>query len=285
MALGQRGELLQQAAQPGESVAVGVLEERQTAIVEAGARVLLNFNHFFRQASELLPAGNLSVAISRQLLDESGALLSGTREELSPASQDRVTVSAGGEAQQHFVSTSGAVLNDSGVYTVEVCSQSSTSQEECREANVTLFVLDRELMSPFSYTSYLNRLSPVGPFTVTCNNIENSLQSVLTVVCSSDTGLVADLSCSIDNAISQDCGTFQYYFVNKDETLCPGDEEGFFTIDLTTIAPGSHTLNVTATSDNGEQATAGTLNFTVPQRTGIARCRLSQCLRPANSLI
>ena len=156
VALGQRGELLQQAARPGESVAVGVLEERQTAIVEAGARVLLNFNHFFRQATDVLLAGNLSVAISRQLLDESGALLSGTREELSPASQDRVTVSAGGEA---FVSIAGAVLNDSGVYTVEVCSQSSTSQEECREANVTLFVLDRESMSLVCYTSYATSFS------------------------------------------------------------------------------------------------------------------------------
>jgi hypothetical protein len=38
------------------------------------------------------------------------------------------------------------VLNDSGVYTIEVCSQSVTAEEVCQSASATLFVLDCELM-------------------------------------------------------------------------------------------------------------------------------------------
>lgn len=145
MDLGRRGELLQYSALPGEQVSVGVLAEMQTAIVEAGAQVLVNFNHFFQEASRLLlPAENLRVTISRQLLDESGAPLPGTAEELSP-SDGRVSVSVGGDAGQQFVRIAGAVLNDSGVYTIEVCSQSGTPSEVCQRASVTLFVLDCEL--------------------------------------------------------------------------------------------------------------------------------------------
>ena len=140
--LGQRGELLQNAARPGEQVTIGVLEGMQTAIVEAGAQVLVNFNHFFQEASGLLlPAENLSVTISRQLLDESGRPLPGTVEELSP-SDGRVSVSVGGDAGKNFVNIADAVLDDIGVYSIEVCSESDTV---CQRANVTLFVLDCEL--------------------------------------------------------------------------------------------------------------------------------------------
>lgn len=143
--LGQRGELLQNAARPGEQVAIGVLGEMQTAIVEAGAQVLVNFNHFFQEASGLLlPAENLTVTISRQLLDESGMPLPGTVEELSPR-DGRVSVSVGGDARQQFVNIASAVLNDSGVYTIEVCSQRGSPEEVCLSASVTLFVLDCEL--------------------------------------------------------------------------------------------------------------------------------------------
>ena len=143
--LGQRGELLQYAARPGEQVTIGVLEGMQTAIVEAGAQVVVNFNHFFQEASGLLlPAEDLTVTLSRQLLDESGRPLQGTVEELSP-SDGRVSVSVGGDAGQHFVNIADAVLDDSGVYTIEVCSEGGTPEELCQRANVTLFVLDCEL--------------------------------------------------------------------------------------------------------------------------------------------
>ena len=144
MTLGQRPELLQYAARPGERATIGVLTERQTAIVQAGARALINFNYFFRQALELLPAGDLTVAITRQSLDsESGAPLPGT-EEVLPPGQGRITVSVGGGDQQHFVSVADAMLGDSGVYTIEVCSQSGAPRVVCLEASTTLFVLDRE---------------------------------------------------------------------------------------------------------------------------------------------
>ena len=122
--LGQRAELLEYAARSGEQATIGVLAERQTAIVEAGAQALINFNHFFLQALALLPAGDLTVIITRQSLDsESGAPLPGTEEVLSP-SQRRISVSVGVEGQ-NFVSITDTMLSDSGVYTIEVCSQSS----------------------------------------------------------------------------------------------------------------------------------------------------------------
>ena len=153
--LGQIAELLLHAARPGEEVTVGILGEAQTAIVEAGAQVLINFNHFFREASGLLPAGSVTVTISRQPLDQtSGEPLPGSEEVLLP-SDGRVTVSAGGVHQQHFVDITDAVLGDSAVYTAEVCSLSGTPDETCRSASVTLFVLDREfiLVAPLCWPS------------------------------------------------------------------------------------------------------------------------------------
>ena len=143
--LGQRAELLEYAARLGEQATIGVLAGRQTAIVEAGSQALINFNYFFLQALGLLPAGDLTVTITRQLLDsESGAPVPEREEVLSP-SQGRTSVSVGGEGQQHFVSISNTMLSDSGVYTIEVCSQSGTV---CQEASATLFVLDCKLKFP-----------------------------------------------------------------------------------------------------------------------------------------
>ena len=89
--LGQRGDLLQHAARPGEQVTVGVLEEEtQTAIVEARAQIVLNFNHFWRQVSGRLPADQLTATLSRLLLNPStGAPLTGSEEELSPSEGHR----------------------------------------------------------------------------------------------------------------------------------------------------------------------------------------------------
>ena len=145
--LGQRGDLLQHAARPGEQVTVGVLEEEaQTAIVEAGAQIVLNFNHFWRQVSGRLPADQLTATLSRLLLNPStGAPLAGSEEELSP-SEGRIGVFVGGDGRQNFVSIADATLNDSGVYFMEVCSQRGTPEEVCERAGITLFVLDRELL-------------------------------------------------------------------------------------------------------------------------------------------
>ena len=145
--LGQRGDLLQHAARPGEQVTVGVLEEEaQTAIVEAGAQIVLNFNHFWRQVSGRLPADQLTATLSRLLLNPStGAPLTGSEEELSP-SEGRISVFVGGDGRQNFVNIADATLNDSGVYSMEVCSQRGTPEEVCERAEITLFVLDRELL-------------------------------------------------------------------------------------------------------------------------------------------
>ena len=145
--LGQRGDLLQHAARPGEQVTVGVLqEESQTAIVEAGAQIVLNFNYFWRQVSRRFPAEQLIVTLRRLLLDPStGATLAGSEEELSP-SKGRISVNVGGDGQQHFVSIADATLNDSGVYSIEVCSQSGTPDELCERSSITLFVLSRECL-------------------------------------------------------------------------------------------------------------------------------------------
>ena len=146
--LGQRGDLLQHAARPREQVTVGVLEEEtQTAIVEAGAQIVLNFNHFWTQVSGRLPADvQLTATLSRLLLNPStGAPLAGSEEELSP-SEGRISIFVGGDGQQNFVSIADATLNDSAVYSMEVCSQRGTPEEVCERAEITLFVLDRELL-------------------------------------------------------------------------------------------------------------------------------------------
>ena len=74
--LGQREELLDVAAVPGEQVTVPVTEERQTLILEEGAEAVLDFNQFLLEAStSLMPADNLTVTLTRQLLDESGRIV------------------------------------------------------------------------------------------------------------------------------------------------------------------------------------------------------------------
>ena len=145
--LGQREELLQYAAEPGERVTVGVAEGRQTAIVEAGAEALVNFNNFFREASQLLSSGDpqqqVTAIITRRPLDESGTPLAGEEEVLSP-SQGRVSVSVDEVAQQYYVRIGDAAVTDSGVYTIEVCSQRGLPEEQCVNASATVFVLDSE---------------------------------------------------------------------------------------------------------------------------------------------
>ena len=80
--LGQREELLEVAALPGEQVTVPVTNQTQTLLLEVGARALLSFNHFVREAPALLPGGDVRVSLSRQLVGQSGALLPDTVEEL-----------------------------------------------------------------------------------------------------------------------------------------------------------------------------------------------------------
>ena len=148
--LGQREELLQYAALPGEQVTVGVTVGMQTVIVEAGAEVLVNFNYFFRNASQLLSAGDpeqqVTATIRRRALDKSGRPLPGEGEVLSP-SQGRVSVTVDGVFEQYYVRIGDAAVTDSGVYTMEVCSQRGLPGEECVNASATLFVLDGQ----FSY--------------------------------------------------------------------------------------------------------------------------------------
>ena len=124
--LRQREELLETAAQPGEQVTVPVTDERQAIILEVGAEAVLSFNNFLLEASTLLPGGdppdNLTISLSRQLLNQSGMLLPNTTEELSPV-EGRVSVSIDRESGQYFVDIADTVVNDSGVYTMEVCSQ------------------------------------------------------------------------------------------------------------------------------------------------------------------
>ena len=194
--LGQRGELLQYAARPGEQVTIGILEGMQTAIVEAGAQVLVNFNHFFQEVSGLLlPAEDLSVTISRLLLDESGRPLPGTVEELFP-SDGRVSVSVGGDAGKNFVNIADAVLDDSGVYAIEVCSECARGpMSPCLSWTVSCSCFGKAILSVIS-PPY-----PVGPFSVMCTSSTNSVENFVTVVCSSDSGIISSLDCNYDNSI------------------------------------------------------------------------------------
>lgn len=148
-ALGQREELLQYAALPGERVTVGVTRGRQTAIVQAGAaEALVNFNRFFRDASRTLSMGDpqlqVTATIRRLPLGESGRPLPGEEEVLSPG-QGRVSVSVDGVFQQYYVRIGDAAVTDSGVYTIEVCSQRGLPGEMCLNASATVFVLDGRL--------------------------------------------------------------------------------------------------------------------------------------------
>lgn len=150
VSLGQRQELLDVAAMPGEQVTVPVTEDMQTIIVELEAQALVSFNNFLREASVLLTGGdlpdNLTITLTRQLLDESGMLVPGGTEELSPV-EGRVSVSIDRETGQYFVEIADARLEDSAVYTMEVCSLSGTPQEMCVNASVTVFVLDGEFLT------------------------------------------------------------------------------------------------------------------------------------------
>ena len=141
--LGQREELLRYAAVPGERVTVGVRNETQTVIVEAGAEALINFNNFFRQASQILSTGDppepLTTTIRVLPLDESGDPLPGEERELSP-SQGRISVSVDSVLDQFYVRVEDAAVPDSGVYSIEVC-----SGEMCLSANATFFVLDGKI--------------------------------------------------------------------------------------------------------------------------------------------
>ena len=144
--LDQREELLDVAAVPREQVTVPVTEERQTLILEEGAEAVLDFNQFLLEAStSLMPADNLTVTLTRQLLDESGRIVPNTTEELSPV-EGRVSVTLDRESGQYSVAIADAVVGDSAVYQMEVCSVSVRSEEVCVNATVTVFVLDCELL-------------------------------------------------------------------------------------------------------------------------------------------
>ena len=142
--LGQREELLEVAALFGEQVTVAVTNQTQTLVLEVGAQALVSFNYFVREAPRLPPGGDVRVTLTRQLVDQSGALLPDTVEELSPV-EGRVSVTLDPESGQYFVDIEDARVNDSAVYSLEVCSESGALGEVCVSAPVTVFVLDCEL--------------------------------------------------------------------------------------------------------------------------------------------
>ncbi len=49
---------------------------------------------------------------------------------------------------------------------------------------------------------------------------------------------------------------------------CAGGEDGSFTIDLSSFSPGSHSLSILATSDDGEEDIADTILFDVSETLG-----------------
>ena len=142
--LGQREELLEVAALPGEQVTVAVTNQMQTLVLEVGAQALVSFNHFVREAPGLPPGGDVRVTLTRQLVDQSGALLPDMVEELLPM-EGRVSVTLDPESSQYFVNIEDARVNDSAVYSLEVCSESGALVGVCVSAAVTVFVLDCEL--------------------------------------------------------------------------------------------------------------------------------------------
>ena len=51
---------------------------------------------------------------------------------------------------------------------------------------------------------------PVGPFSVMCTSSTNSVENLVTVVCSSDSGIISALDCNYDNSTdAENCGMEQ----------------------------------------------------------------------------
>ena len=149
MNLGQgEKELSGVAVSEGEQATIVVTGEIQTAIVETGARILLEFNGFFRNASSQIfigvPLENISITLSLRRLDRSGRPIPGEPAVLLPTmgTGNRVIVSVDRESEQYFVSIGGVTSFDSGVYTMELCHHRGRAEETCVNASSTLFVLE-----------------------------------------------------------------------------------------------------------------------------------------------
>ena len=131
-----------------EQATIVVIGGRQTAIVETGSRIVLDFNGFLRNASEQMfvgvPLKNISITVSLQRLDRSGRPVPGEPVVLLPTigTGNRVIVSVDRESEQYFVSIGGVTRFDSGVYIVELCHHKGMVEETCVDANSTLFVLE-----------------------------------------------------------------------------------------------------------------------------------------------
>ena len=92
-------------------------------------------------------AENFTITLTRRPIDGSGLPLPGPPKVLSP-SEDRFSVSIDMESGQYFVDIADSVIGDSGVYSIEICSQKG-ADEGCIKASATVFVLDCELPFPF----------------------------------------------------------------------------------------------------------------------------------------
>ena len=166
MNLGQgEKELSGVAVSEGEQATIVVTGEIQTAIVETGARILLEFNGFFRNASSQIfigvPLENISITLSLQRLNRSGMPIPGEMVILLPTmgTGNRVNVFVDRESEQYFVSIAGVTNFDSGVYTMELCHHRGLAEETCVNASSTLFVLDDcECQLPFKMANFLSLL-------------------------------------------------------------------------------------------------------------------------------
>ena len=139
--------MLDHAGGRGEMVAVIVSSGMQTAVVEMGAQVLLNFNSIRRNVSGGIfpdtPLESLTIRLYRQMLDGFGNALP-ERTVLTPtsSSDNRINVTVDDIVEQYFISIGNATVEDNGVYTIEICQEGVPPMEVCVNASATLFVPD-----------------------------------------------------------------------------------------------------------------------------------------------
>ena len=95
--------------------------------------------------------------------------------------------------------------------------------------------------------------------------MDGIVTSSIIITCSAENGAIASLTCSYDSGSRiEDCRKL----VQKGVTIMhlkhySGAVNGTFSVDGMSFTPGSHSLVVVATSDDGEMDTSDIITFTV----------------------
>ena len=141
-----RPELLDVAADQGESVRASVSGDVQTAIVIVGARIRLDW---LRWVTEVVggSAVNATYTLRRTQIDDSGNPV-GPAEVLGPSGpSDRVVVKLNAEENEYYVeitrvvAVAGAEDPDRAIYDLEACVAQPDASVECYRANMTVYAI------------------------------------------------------------------------------------------------------------------------------------------------